>query len=121
MAQRWGWSEFVAAGPYRGEIITYPDSFETPALPRRSRQPDGDARRTRPAPPTYAWFVFPVPDGVSTGQAASFYLADHEQELWRRLLGTRRNSASGDNGCAVVALAAMTALAAAWARAKWGA
>ncbi|WP_158641306.1 hypothetical protein [Amycolatopsis eburnea] len=38
------------------------------------------------APPTHAWFVFPVPDGVSTGQAASFYLADHEQELWRRSL-----------------------------------
>ncbi|WP_370969425.1 hypothetical protein [Amycolatopsis sp. cg9] len=144
MAQRWGWSEFVAAGPYRGEIITYPDSFETQALAREHLQlyldevDNPTATHAAPAlrkasssghllvtaPPSHAWFVFPVPDGVSTGQAASFYLADHEKELWRRLLGTRQNSVSGDNGCAVVALAALgatTALAAAWARAKWGA
>ncbi|WP_439384543.1 hypothetical protein [Amycolatopsis lexingtonensis] len=73
--------------------------------------------------PTATYAALVLRKASSTGQVASFYVTDHEQELWRRLLGTRQNSVSGD-GCAVVALAALgatTALAAAWARAKWGA
>lgn len=141
MEQRWGWSEFVAAGPYRGEIITYPDSFETKAraqehlllyldsggnptravaapLVRQAASTGNNLLVT--APPTHAWFVYPVPDGVSTGQAAAFYVADHEKELWQRLLNTRRNTATADSGCAVVALSVVGAAVAAWARGKWG-
>jgi hypothetical protein len=72
------------------------------------------------APPTHAWFVYPVPDGVSTGQAATFYVADHEKELWQRLLNTRQNSAIPDSGCAVVTLSVVDAVMVAWARGKWG-
>jgi hypothetical protein len=141
MGQQWGWSEFVAAGPYRGEIITFPDSFETKARAQEhllrylenAGNPTGEVAAPLvrqaastgngllvTAPPTHAWFVYPVADGVSTGQAAAFYVADHEKELWQRLLNTRRNSASADSGCVVVAMSVVGAVVAAWARGKWG-
>ncbi|UMP04066.1 hypothetical protein [Amycolatopsis sp. EV170708-02-1] len=141
MGERWGWSEFVAIGPYRGDITTYPDSFESKARAQehlllylenvgnptcevaaplvRQAAPTGNGLLVT-APPTHAWFVYRVPDGVATGQAAGFYLADHEKELWRRLLNTRRNAASNDSGCAVVALSVVGAAVAAWAHGKWG-
>ncbi len=79
-------------------------------------------------PPIHAWAVYAVSPGHSLEQAARFFTEDHERELWQRVKENRNNWATGNqapsnSGCAVVALAAISAagaVAAAWARGRWG-
>ena len=77
-------------------------------------------------PPRHIWVVYPIPHGLSLEQADIFFLEDHLRELDQRLLKSRTNSASVSPraGCAMVAFAglgAIGAVAAPWARARWGA